>query len=135
MTEPRVPSEVSDDLTSCEELSTVADFDAVVAESFKRPVMILKHSDSCGRSEHAMETVFRELEGWAHGVKDVSCRVVIVQERRGLSDAIEQRLRVRHETPQLILIRNGRVVWHASHWGITDSAMRRALADASDSGS
>jgi len=127
---------VSNDLESCEELSTVAEFHAAVAESFDRPVVILKHSVSCGRSEYAMETVFGELERWAQGaaqgVKDVSCRVVVVQEHRGLSDAIERRFKIRHHTPQLILIRNGRVVWHASHWGITDAAMRRALADASD---
>ena len=130
---------MSNDVESCEELSTVADFDALVAESFERPVVILKHSDSCGRSAYAMETVFGELERWAQGVpqgvKDVSCRVVIVQERRGLSDAIEQRLRIRHQTPQLILLRNGRVAWHASHWGITEEAMRRALADATENGS
>ena len=128
---------MSNDVESCDELSTVADFDALVVESFERPVVILKHSDSCGRSEYAMETVFGELERWAHGgaqgvqgVNDVSCRVVVVQERRGLSDAIEQRLKIRHHTPQLIILRNGRAVWHASHWGITDAAMRRALADA-----
>ena len=79
-----------------------------------------------------METVFGEVERWA---QEFSCRLVVVQERRGLSNAIEQRLRIRHETPQLLLIRNGRVVWHASHWGITDTAMRRALADASENGS
>jgi len=56
-------------------------------------------------------------------------QVVLLNE---LSDAIERRLKIRHHTPQLILIRHGRVVWHASHWGITDAAMRRALADASD---
>ena len=126
---------MSNDLESCDELSTVAEFDALVAESFERPVVILKHSDSCGRSAYAMETVFGELERWAQGVKDVSCRVVVVQEHRELSDAIERRLKIRHHTPQLILIRHGRVVWHASHWGITDAAMQRALADATESGS
>jgi len=120
------------ELDSCEELLTVEELDAAVEESFDRPVVILKHSDSCGRSDYAMETAFGELGRWAQGV---SCRVVVVQERRGLSDAIERRLKVRHATPQLLLLRNGRVVWHASHWGITDAAMQRALADATESGS
>lgn len=116
-------------LESCAELSTVAEFDTAVAESFDRPVFVLKHSDSCGRSEYAMHTAFREVERWAQGVR---CRLVVVQDSRALSNAIEQRLKIRHETPQLLLFRNGRVVWHASHWGITDAAMRRALADASE---
>jgi bacillithiol system protein YtxJ len=36
-----------------------------------------------------------------------------------VSDAAAQRLGIRHETPQAILLRDGRVVWNASHFRIT----------------
>ena len=134
MTQPRTDDQYGDNesVESCAELSTMPELDAAIAESFDRPVFVLKHSDSCGRSEHAMHTAFRELERWAHGVV---CHMVVVQESRGLSDAIERRFKIRHETPQLLLFRNGRLVWHASHWGITDAAMRKALAAATESAS
>jgi bacillithiol system protein YtxJ len=36
-------------------------------------------------------------------------------EYRSISDIIAERFSVRHESPQLILIRDGRAVYHASH--------------------
>jgi bacillithiol system protein YtxJ len=115
------------DTTTCTVLSTEAELDAALAESFTRPLVLLKHSDSCGRSEYAIGTALRELESWS---ERVGCGLVVVQDHRRLSDAIARRLGVRHETPQMLLVRNGRIVWHASHWGISDATVRRALEDA-----
>jgi hypothetical protein len=50
-----------------------------------------------------------------------------VQNQRELCDSIARRLGIRHETPQILVIRNGRAVWDASHAGITESSVRRAL--------
>jgi bacillithiol system protein YtxJ len=44
-----------------------------------------------------------------------------------LSNAIAERFGVRHETPQALLIKDGRVVWHASHWSITSDSLTEAL--------
>jgi bacillithiol system protein YtxJ len=34
---------------------------------------------------------------------------------------------VRHETPQALLIRDGRVVWTASHFRVTGGALETAI--------
>jgi bacillithiol system protein YtxJ len=52
--------------------------------------------------------------------------MVVVQEQRPLSNLIAQRLKYTHQSPQLFLIENGSVRWHASHWGITATAMSAA---------
>jgi bacillithiol system protein YtxJ len=44
-----------------------------------------------------------------------------------LSDTVAERLGVRHESPQALLIKDGRAVWHASHWSITSEALVSAL--------
>jgi bacillithiol system protein YtxJ len=36
---------------------------------------------------------------------------------------------VRHQSPQAILLRDGRAVWNGSHGGITAEALERALAE------
>jgi bacillithiol system protein YtxJ len=40
-----------------------------------------------------------------------------------VSDAAARRLGVRHETPQALLLRDEKVVWNASHFSITASAL------------
>jgi bacillithiol system protein YtxJ len=44
-----------------------------------------------------------------------------------VSDAVSQRFGIRHETPQAILLRNGKVVWNASHFRITASQLNQAV--------
>jgi bacillithiol system protein YtxJ len=52
--------------------------------------------------------------------------LVDVTSGQALSHAIEERTGVRHESPQVIVLRHGKATWHASHFAIT----ARAVADA-----
>jgi bacillithiol system protein YtxJ len=54
--------------------------------------------------------------------------LITVQSHRHISDVTEQRLGVRHETPQAILLRDGKPVWKASHVRITADALAQALS-------
>jgi bacillithiol system protein YtxJ len=54
--------------------------------------------------------------------------LVDVKEQRGLSQQIAAELRLPHESPQVILVVDGRPLWNASHGGVTGQAMDRALA-------
>jgi bacillithiol system protein YtxJ len=108
-------------------LETMADLDAALAGSTERPILIFKHSITCGSSEVAREEVEEvseeiENEGWP-----VDLFVVRVQAARVVSNEIEARLRVRHESPQVLLISHGQVVWRASHFRVTATAMAAAL--------
>jgi bacillithiol system protein YtxJ len=47
---------------------------------------------------------------------DIHYAIVTVQTHRDISNAVTARLGVRHETPQALLIQDGRVVWSASHF-------------------
>jgi bacillithiol system protein YtxJ len=57
----------------------------------------------------------------------VAYKMVTVQTHRPVSDAVAQRLGIRHETPQAILLRNGKAVWNASHFRITASQLDQAI--------
>ena len=57
----------------------------------------------------------------------VSFREIVVQEARSLSDLVARETGIRHESPQVILLRNGEAVWNTSHHGITAESLREAL--------
>jgi len=99
--------------------------DSELASSSARDVWFFKHSLTCGVSSAA----WREFEGFtgdSDGAETRFC-LVEIQRARPVSQALAERLAVRHQSPQAILVRRSAAIWHASHWDIT----RRSLAAAS----
>ncbi|MEP6568300.1 MAG: bacillithiol system redox-active protein YtxJ [Acidobacteriota bacterium] len=92
--------------------------DELASRSKERPVVIFKHSLTCPISAAAYEQMAE--------VKD-EVALVEVQRARELSTEIEDRLGVAHESPQVIVLRNGEVTWSASHFKITADAVEEAL--------
>ena len=57
----------------------------------------------------------------------VAYKMITVQTHRPVSDAAAERLGLRHETPQAILLRDGKMVWNASHFRITATELDQVL--------
>ncbi|MEO6223643.1 MAG: bacillithiol system redox-active protein YtxJ [Vicinamibacterales bacterium] len=106
------------------ELATVADLDAAVSASATQPILIYKHSLTCGTSGMAYEELLDVVTG---SMLPGTAFMVTIQTARGVSRAIEERLRIRHESPQVLLVSEGRVVWHASHFRVTARRIAAAL--------
>jgi monothiol bacilliredoxin len=108
-------------------LTQLCDLDALEAaieESRERPVILFKHSRTCGISCEALDELRTHLE---HVSSSASYKLITVQSHRHVSDVAERRLGVRHETPQAILLKDGKPVWKASHFKITADALFQAL--------
>lgn len=103
-------------------VSNLSELDAVIAESEDRPVLLFKHSRHCGVSCEALDELHAHLE---RSERAASYRLITVQTHRPISDAAAERLGVRHETPQAILLRGGRAIWNASHFRITADTLDR----------
>jgi len=99
------------------------DLEQLLERSKTDPVLIFKHSTQCSISAQA----YKEFTDFAEGVQDLFYGVVLVVENRKLSHAIAERFGVRHESPQVLLIKDGQSVWHASHWSITPDSLSDAL--------
>jgi bacillithiol system protein YtxJ len=97
-------------------LSDVDELEAAIAESRERPVLVFKHSRTCGVSAEALDELRTHVERAEAGV---SYKLITVQSHRRVSDEATVRFGIRHETPQAILLRDGRPVWNASHFRIT----------------
>jgi bacillithiol system protein YtxJ len=109
-------------------LHDVQSLDAAIAESLERPVLLFKHSRYCGVSCEALDELQAHMEARTEAV--VAYKMITVQTHRPVSDAASQRLGLRHETPQAILLRGGKVVWNASHFRITATHLDQALPKA-----
>jgi bacillithiol system protein YtxJ len=110
-------------------LTDVASLDAAIEESHLRPVLLFKHSRTCGISCEAMEEIHAHIAGAG---ETATYRVVTAQTHRRVADEIAVRFGIRHETPQVILLRQGQPTWSASHFRITARQLDAVLRPASD---
>lgn len=86
-------------------------------------ILVFKHSNSCPVSF----TAKRQFDQFVAAHPDVPTRLVVVQQERDLSNALETVSRLRHESPQALIVREGRVLWDASHGGITKPRLEQAF--------
>jgi len=108
-----------------EPLESEAGLAACLAASADVPVFILKHSTACPISAGAKGRVADFLADPPENCPAVY--LVKVIESRSVSNAIADRLGVRHQSPQLILVKDGQAVWDASHHRITGENMAAAI--------
>lgn len=99
-------------------INTVEDLDAVFAESYDHPVALLKHSNTCGISSHVMFLIEET---------DALVNVIVIQEHRDLSNDVEMRTGHRHQSPQLFVLRDGKPIYHATHYGIDPQKVAELL--------
>jgi bacillithiol system protein YtxJ len=105
------------------ELRKCEDFEHLLESSKTHPVIIFKHSTQCAISDQVYEEFCRFVES----AGNIICGLVLVIEWRAVSNAVESMLDIPHESPQAILVRDGKPKWNASHWSITYDALTRAL--------
>ena len=105
-------------------LRGIEEFDRMLAASSDRPLLIFKYSSTCGTSAEALDELVSHLN---ESPADATYAMVTVQTHRDVSNAVARTLGVRHETPQTLLVRDGRVVWSASHFRVTAAAVEEAI--------
>ncbi|MDQ3255344.1 MAG: bacillithiol system redox-active protein YtxJ [Acidobacteriota bacterium] len=88
--------------------------------SRRGPVVLFKHSTACPISSAA----YREMERVGAEVG-----LVVVQRARSVSREVAERTGVRHESPQVFVLRDGAVVWTASHYDVTADAVKQAVSE------
>lgn len=106
-------------------IATIAEWEEALRNSYSQPLLVFKHSTQCSISAGAYE----ELANWLEDARSlsISAAMVLIPEFRAVSDAVEEKLGLKHESPQIILVDSGNVSWHASHWRITYSTLDEHL--------
>lgn len=110
------------DLMTMKRISTMAELE----DNLKQDAVILfKHSSTCPISGAA----FDEYEQFTSSDPEFPALYLVVQEDRELSQKVAENYHVKHESPQVILFKNGDVAWHASHWNITKATITKAISE------
>jgi bacillithiol system protein YtxJ len=95
------------ELTSEEQLGTI------IEESKQQPVVIFKHSTRCSISSMAKGRLERAEE--PAGIKFYYLDLIAY---RNISNKLAEDLQVHHESPQVLLLKDGACVYDESHNGI-----------------
>jgi bacillithiol system protein YtxJ len=86
--------------------------DELIAASYHKPIAIYKHSTRCSVSVMVKKSL--EMQ-WNAAEDDLPVYYLDLLAYRPISNRIAQIFGIEHQSPQLILIRDGKAVYHASH--------------------
>jgi bacillithiol system protein YtxJ len=100
------------------EIDDTAALENLMSDSRQKPVIVFKHSNACSISTRA----YREME-----MVQAEVNILVVQSAREISRELANLTGVRHETPQVIVLRDGKAVWNASHFEIQAAAVIEAF--------
>ncbi|OMP29763.1 bacillithiol system redox-active protein YtxJ [Mangrovimonas sp. DI 80] len=98
-------------------LTSVEQLNKLKVASETKPQLIFKHSTRCGVSRMVMRQ-FEESYGFSN--EDFDVYYLDLLNYRDVSNVIASMFQVMHQSPQLLVIKNGVVVAHASHGAILD---------------
>jgi bacillithiol system protein YtxJ len=102
-------------------ITDVESFDELANRSQTSAVVVFKHSTTCPISAAAYDEM-------SHFDGEVA--LVEVQRSGALSKEIARRTGVTHESPQVLVLQKGKVVWNASHWKVKAEAVQQAVKKA-----
>ena len=112
--------------TSWIPLEDLSMIDTLIKDSFNKTVVIYKHSTTCGLSQMKKSKM---EEDWDFSPDDMDFYYLDLLRKRPISNDIESRFKVLHESPQLLMIKDGKVVFHTSHHKVTVATIKSELAD------
>ncbi|MDT7830675.1 bacillithiol system redox-active protein YtxJ [Pricia sp. S334] len=105
-------------------LTSLEQVDDIAKKSASRTQIIFKHSTTCGISRMVLNR-FEKNPLLKEGGLDLY--FLDLHQHRELSNKIAQRFQVLHQSPQLLVIKEGRAVDHGSHGGITTIPLKDYL--------
>jgi bacillithiol system protein YtxJ len=104
-------------------IKTLKNVDELLKISEKERILILKHSNTCGISRHARSEVDSFLS--KNNTQDVY--LVVVQENRSVSNELADKLDVKHESPQFLVVRNKKAESVLNHFDVTSDNIEKSL--------
>lgn len=93
-------------------IQSLEDIDEIVLKSQERIQIIFKHSTACPISRIAYEK-FKSHYPLENREAEVYYLGVI--EQRAISNYVADKLNIKHESPQMLVLRNGQVIFNESH--------------------
>jgi bacillithiol system protein YtxJ len=107
------------------EITTLEEWNEIIAKSSERGQIVFKHSTTCPVSANALHEFEEYLKTSPN--QEVDYTLVKVIESRPVSNRIAEDLNVKHESPQMIYVKDKAKYWATSHWAVTKAHMTAIL--------
>ena len=105
-------------------LEDLGQLNEIIIASEEKPVVIFKHSTRCSVSRMALKQFENEFN--LQGKMDAYYLDLI--ENRAISNEIASKFEVVHQSPQLLVIKNGKCIYNISHSDIDALFLNQFLA-------
>lgn len=111
-------------MISWKNLDTEAQLTEIINQSHEKAVAIFKHSTRCSISSMAKRRLERH---WDIDEQDLDMYYLDLIRYRSISNQIADTLGAQHQSPQLVLIKNGKAIYNDSHNAISVLDIKDAL--------
>ena len=108
------------------ELKEEAQVDNIHEESKKHPVLIFKHSTRCSISRAALDRLERNWK--SENVAPLKTYYLDLLSHRNVSNQVAEYFGVEHESPQVLIVKDGKPMHVRSHLSIAFDEISQALA-------
>lgn len=116
--------DIKENRLNWENLIDISQLDDIIEESYEKIVVIFKFSTRCGISS----MVFNKFENDFHYTEEkVKCYYLDLLRYRAVSNEVADRFKITHESPQLLVIKSGRVIDYKSHGNIDAKSIEKYL--------
>ncbi|WP_426094549.1 bacillithiol system redox-active protein YtxJ [Flavobacterium sp. DSR2-3-3] len=105
------------------QLTDLAQLNEIITISNEKPVAIFKHSTRCSISRMAL----KQFENEFNSSDKVTPYFLDLIAHRDISNEIATRFGVHHQSPQLILIKEGKAIYNVSHSDIDAEELGRKV--------
>lgn len=113
-------------MANYQDIESINALEALMQASHQQTVMFFKHSNACPVSSRAFGEFRKYLETAAPS--DVQHGLIVVQTARAVSNKLEELTGIQHESPQVIIVRDGKPVWEESHFRLKSETLAAAVA-------
>lgn len=103
-------------------LELISQLDEIDAISEGKPVVIFKHSTRCSISRFALKQFDAEFN---YDDSQIDWYLLDLLNHRDISNEIAHRYEVTHQSPQIIVIKNKKAIYHDSHDGIDANDLKK----------
>jgi bacillithiol system protein YtxJ len=97
----------------------------IIKISIAKPVLIFKHSTRCGISRMVLKNFESDYD---IPENEIDMYFLDLLEYRTLSNDISEKFKVAHQSPQVLVIKKGEVIYHDSHDSITAETTKEVIA-------
>ena len=107
-----------------QQLEVLNQLDDIVTASLTTPQLIFKHSTRCSISRFVLADF---MSHFTYSSDEFGAYFLDLLNHRDISNAIAERFNIVHQSPQVVIIKDGKVVAHASHEGINELQLSKYL--------